>query len=1597
MKNIKSSLFSGAVVLLAAVCLSTATAWAASSDANIDLSDSGTPSGTGWTYNNTSGVFTITSGANVTISGTTTTNTVVVASGATANITLSDASIDVRGSGGGCAFDMTGATVTLTLSGTNILRSGAGKAGVQAPSGASLTITAANTSQTLTVTSGGGGAGIGGGVYDGGGNITISGGTVTATGGATAGTSGTGAGIGGGANGSGGTITITGGTVTANGGSSMGAGIGGGSGADGGNITISGGTVTATGGGGGAGIGGSGGSGGTVTISGGTVTATGGTNCAGIGGGNGYAGGTVIITSGTVIATGGGSGAGIGGGASGSGGTVTISGGTVEATGGLRGAGIGGGASGSGGTITINDGTVTATGGGASGYTGTGIGGGWNGAGGNVTINDGTVTATAGNYGAGIGYTYGGSAGTVSINGGTVTATGGTYGGKGIDGTNSISGSPTLNVSSVSGATTITGGTTTLGSGSTGDLTVVSGATLEIQSGATLTVPSGTTLTNEGTITNNGTITNGGTVINNGTIIGTIGGTITKNPGSGSISLANWGYGDAPSTITYNSVVHKGTDGNPTTPTVEYTVKDAGSYNATQPSNAGDYTVCATYAANAYWDELVLTADFTISLKPIDIAAIAGVTVPAVGNAPVASITETAQYTGTVSWSHGSGTFDYATAYTATITLTPKTNYTLTGVTADFFTVAGTTGATHNGTTNPADNGVVTATFPATASKAAVSNTIGAATVVYGDASFSGNTLDLSALAALFTIDPQAGAATYTDEGGGTGTGTMGGDNKTLTVATAGTFNIGLATAETATHAAGAMVTAVLTVNKATQTGFAFAAPNPSATYVSGFTYTQAASGGTGAGAVTYAIVSGGTTAAGASINLTTGEISGVTGTGTIQVRATKAANDLYDEATADYTLTIDPKPIDIAAIAGVTIPAYGNTPVASITETAQYTGAVSWSPSPATFEYATAYTATITLTPKANYTLTGVTADFFTVAGTTGATHNGTTNPADNGVVTATFPATASKTAVSNTIGAATVVYGDASFSGNTLDLSALATLFTIDPQAGTATYTNEGGGTGTGTMSGDNKTLTVATAGTFNIGLATAETATHAAGAVVIAVLTVNKAVLTVTAEDTTRLYGDANPAFRITYSGWKNSEGIGALSAAPTATTAVAANSAVGAYPITAAGGVSGNYAFTYVDGTLTINKATLTVTADNKSKIYGDANPTLTVAYSGFVNGDNESNLSTAPTASTAATTGSAAGAYTITAAGGVSGNYAFTYLDGTLTVGKATLTVTADNKSKIYGDANPTLTVAYSGFVNGDNESNLSTAPTASTAATATTPIGTYPITAAGGVADNYAFTYVDGALTVSKQIPAYTLPTGLTATVVQAGTTTTLQTLADISLPAGWAWDEALSASVGEAGERNHPATFTPADTVNYSRVTAELTILVTYLLDFDTYVATKWNNAFILNLEQFRANDYIAAVCRWYRDGELQDTGMSWTPDKYGRNQLPGHSYYFEMDLTRVGNASLFTLRSTVKVIDALTGITTDNAAHLVVYPNPTNGQLTMDNEQLNAGDKVEIYNVNGVLVGAYSIRPTINIAHLPAGIYIVRVGNKAAKVVKQ
>jgi uncharacterized repeat protein (TIGR02543 family) len=82
-------------------------------------------------------------------------------------------------------------------------------------------------------------------------------------------------------------------------------------------------------------------------------------------------------------------------------------------------------------------------------------------------------------------------------------------------------------------------------------------------------------------------------------------------------------------------------------------------------------------------------------------------------------------------------------------------------------------------------------------------------------------------------------------------------------------------------------------------------------------------------------------------------------------------------------------------------------------------------------------------------------------------------------------------------------------------------------------------------------------------------------------------------------------------------------------------------------------------------------------------------------------------------------------------------------------------------------------------------------------------------------------------------------------------------------------------------------------------------------------------------------------------------------------------------------------------------TAVTAESRQALKLYPNPvSNGVLTIENGTLQRGEKVEIFSLAGELVGTYEISggiaTAIDIAHLPSGAYIVKVKNRAEKILK-
>ena len=269
---------------------------------------------------------------------------------------------------------------------------------------------------------------------------------------------------------------------------------------------------------------------------------------------------------------------------------------------------------------------------------------------------------------------------------------------------------------------------------------------------------------------------------------------------------------------------------------------------------------------------------------------------------------------------------------------------------------------------------------------------------------------------------------------------------------------------------------------------------------------------------------------------------------------------------------------------------------------------------------------------------------------------------------------------------------------------------------------------------------------------------------------------APLTVTANSVSRVYGAADPALGVSYSGFVNSEDPSVLGGTLAVVDADPATStAVGTYTgaITASGLTADNYSISYVAGDLSVTPAPLTVTATGKSMTYGGTVPALTYTYTGLVNGNTSATFTGG--LATTATSSSNVGSYSITQGNlAATGNYTIgTFNSGTLTANAAKLTVTATNESMTYGGSvpalaytytglvnggSPTFSAGYSGFVLGQGPSVLSGTLAFSTTTTSSSSAGTYTaaVTATGLTSSNYAISFAAGNMVVSKATPTIT-------------------------------------------------------------------------------------------------------------------------------------------------------------------------------------------------------------------------------------------------
>ena len=427
------------------------------------------------------------------------------------------------------------------------------------------------------------------------------------------------------------------------------------------------------------------------------------------------------------------------------------------------------------------------------------------------------------------------------------------------------------------------------------------------------------------------------------------------------LAITDWTYGESANAPT--AVAKYGT--------IKYTYSNTadGTYTEEVPTNAGTYYVKATVEETADYSGLESNAvEFTILPKTIN-TAITQLTAPVKNEVPQTEM-ETDEYTATVAWSpEVEDKFGYDTVYTATITITPKTNYTVKGIAENSYTVNGA-----QTVTNEADSATVTAVYSATGIDDTVDTNeftkpLEIVGWIYGDTPNAP------------TASVKYGTPKYTYSTAADG------KYNDIVPTDAGTYYVKATVEETDKYTGLESDAVEFVIEKKILT-------NDNITKIADQTYT-------GEEIKPVIEVKDGDKILVLDTDYTVAYEKNIKASEEAKAKVEMISNNY--KGTLEKLFTILPKTINSAII--LTAPVKNEVPQTEI-ETDEYTATVAWSPEVTDkFGYSTVYTATITITPKANYTVKGIAENGYTVSGA-----QTVTNEADSTTITAVYAATGSK-----------------------------------------------------------------------------------------------------------------------------------------------------------------------------------------------------------------------------------------------------------------------------------------------------------------------------------------------------------------------------------------------------------------------------------------------------------------------------------------------------------------------------------------------------------------------------------------------------------
>lgn len=181
----------------------------------------------------------------------------------------------------------------------------------------------------------------------------------------------------------------------------------------------------------------------------------------------------------------------------------------------------------------------------------------------------------------------------------------------------------------------------------------------------------------------------------------------------------------------------------------------------------------------------------------------------------------------------------------------------------------------------------------------------------------------------------------------------------------------------------------------------------------------------------------------------------------------------------------------------------------------------------------------------------------------------------------------------------------------------------------------------------------------------------------------------------------------------------------------------------------------------------------------------------------------------------------------------------------------------------------------------------------------------------------------------------------------------------------------------------------------------AHFTLLSPDTLDFDNYAVIICDRVILLNLRKLADDGYIVTDCKWFRDGkEVKNTHTlnQFSFAEGSNKRLFKDPTYYMYQLTTSNYGELPSSKKIIIHSEKAPGCPeTEDLEELLVYPNPVLSGSLFTIEGLDAGNQIQVYNPIGTCV--YSTIATDYVMtlsfHFPPGIYLIRTGDKMAKVV--